>query len=533
MAKAVIPRLQGDDYQGRFFWLQASRLFHDHTKVQRVAYEYDEIKSFDDVVVFYSEPIPDERGGTCLADYFQVKFHVDHNGAFTCDALIDPAFIGADKVSLLQKLRAAQLKRAIDGNGARFFIVSPWAVDGGDPLRFLISTNNGELRLDKLFDDTGDKSATGRVRKAWREHLELEDDRQLELTLRPLRIWFSTGSLTLLGDQVNDKLIVAGFKPVEATSQVFTYTPLIQGLHASGKNIFTRDELQEVGEREKLWVGTRPVRDDATALGLRSFMRRAESMEDWTERMLCLVHHFDNRMIGAPRFWDEAVFPEIKAFLSEATAAQRPYRLYLDTHNSIAFAAGYELDDKSGVDIAPMQSTRTGRHLWKPDYTAEPPREELWEVEHLPAGSGPRGKDVALAVSVSRDVSRDVRLYVEKSLPEVGRIIVCRVRPHPSRSAVRDATHAFQLVEELVVKVGERDAEERAGQLHILASAPNALLFFLGQQARGFGHCTVYEYDFETNTPGAYSPAIQFPPSSLPRSSGSAGGRTDCEGAPT
>ena len=526
MAKAVIPRLQGDDYQGRFFWLQACRLFHEHTKVQRVAYEYDDIKSFDDVVVFYSEPIPDERGSTCSIDYFQVKFHIDHNGTFSCDALIDPAFISAEKVSLLQKLRAAQIKRAPDGNGARFFIVSPWAINEADPLRFLISTNNGELRLDKLFDGTGDRSVTGRVRKVWREHLELEDD-QLEITLRPLRIWFSTGSLTLLGDQVNDKLIIAGFKPVEATSQVFTYTPLIQALHASGKNIFTREELQEVGEREKLWLGLRRDHIDSIPLGLRSFMRRAENMEDWTERMLCLVHHFDNRMIRASRLWNEVVFPEIKGFLAEATAAHHTYRLYLDVHNSIAFATGYELDGKSGVDVTPMQSTRTGRHWWKPDYTAEP-QEELWEVEILPMASGANGNDVALAVSVSRDVAGDVQLYVKESLPEVGRVIVCRVRPQPSRSAIRDATHAFQLVEQLVAKIAERSVEERAGQLHIFASAPNALLFFLGQQARGFGRCTIYEYDFETNAPGAYSPAIHFPPSSRPRNG--ADGQTDSEG---
>lgn len=530
MAKAVIPRLQGDDYQGRFFWFQACRLFQDHTKVQRVAYEYDDVKSFDDVAVFYSEPVPDERGGTCSADYFQVKFHVDHNGSFTCGALTDPAFIGAEKVSLLQKLRAAQLRRAPTGDGARFFIVSPWALADADPIRILVSTNNGELRLDKLFDGTGDGSVMGRVRKAWREHLGVGDD-ELEVTLRPLRVWFSTGSLALLGDQVNDKLIAAGFKPVEATSRVFTYSPLIQSLHASGRNVFTREELREVGERENLWAGTPRPRGDAAVLGIRSFMRRAEHMEDWTERMLCLVRHFDNRVIRDTGLWAAAVYPEVREFLEEATAAPRPYRLYLDAHNSIAFAAGYELDDKSGVDVSPMQSTRTGRHLWKPDYAADPPGEELWEFENLTTGADVAANDVALAISVSRDVTADVRLYVEQSLPEVGRLISCRVHPSPSRSAVRDATHALQLVEGLVGKAGERSAEERKGRLHVFASAPNALLFFLGQQARGFGRCTVYEYDFETNAPGAYSPAIQFPP---PTSAGVVtGGRADSDGALT
>jgi hypothetical protein len=46
MANVVVPRMQGDDYQARFFWLQACRLFEDHAKVVRVGYELDIVKFF-------------------------------------------------------------------------------------------------------------------------------------------------------------------------------------------------------------------------------------------------------------------------------------------------------------------------------------------------------------------------------------------------------------------------------------------------------------------------------------------------------
>jgi hypothetical protein len=99
-----VARQHGDDYQARIFWLEACRLFSRHSKVRRVAYEFKGIKSFDDVAVIYSSPIPDERGGTIIADYYQAKYHVDLTGSLTWKALIDPEAIGASSVSLLERL---------------------------------------------------------------------------------------------------------------------------------------------------------------------------------------------------------------------------------------------------------------------------------------------------------------------------------------------------------------------------------------------------------------------------------------------
>ena len=44
-----------------------------------------------------------------------------------------------------------------------------------------------------------------------------------------------------------------------------------------------------------------------------------------------------------------------------------------------------------------------------------------------------------------------------------------------------------------------------------LRAAPNGFMFFLGQLARGFGKTSLYEYDFELNAPGAYTPALTLP----------------------
>jgi hypothetical protein len=308
---------------------------------------------------------------------------------------------------------------------------------------------------------------------------------------------------------VNRELQAAGFRPMEDDSRVFQYTELIRSLHAEGRTLFTKADLREAAERENLWLGA-PAPDEAVPIGVRSFLRRAEYMEDHTERMLCLAKYFNGRDVRDARLWQESVYPDLSGFLRAATARAATYRLYLEAHNSIAFAAGYEFD--RGVDVSPVQSTDRGRVVWRPGAGLTAAADELWEVvEVAPEGSS-AGNAVAVAIGVTHDILDDVRLYVRRNLPEVGRIINCAVRPAPSRTAVRDADHGIQLIEQAASVIRRRTPQERQERLHVFAAAPNALTFWLGQRARGFGRCVVYEYDFERNTPGGYSPGLEFPP---------------------
>jgi len=511
MANAIIPRQQGDDYQARFFWLQACRLFQPHTKVARVGFELSRVKSFDDVVVIYNEPLCFERGDKVGADYFQVKFHMSQAGAFTCDTLIDPRFINATSVSLLQRLYDAQRVFAPDGIGCRFIIVSPWVTHPDDPLAKLVSNNGGELRLNILFDGTTDGSMMGKVRKKWREHLGLVDDTELAAVLRPLRIFEKSPTLVGLSEDLNKQLDSLGFIPVEAGRAVHPYDDLIKKLLAQGSNEFSRDELHEIARREQLWRGrNRDNGKDPAPIGIRSFMRWAEHMEDETEDMLCLVRHFDNRNIRDQELWQGAVLPEVLGFMSKHAKPGRTAHLMLDAHASIAFTAGYCLESKSGADIVPIQRTRTGLQVWRPDPAATSCIGAGWSYSDQELQT--EGHDVAVALSVTHDVLEDVKDFVLQELPQVNRIMAFCVEPRLGPASVRDATHALALTQELAAKLKARTREERSARLHIFAAAPNAFTFLLGQLAKGFGPCTMYEYDFETNAPGAYQASVSFPP---------------------
>src|SRR6266536_1409424 len=138
--------MQGDDYQARWFWLQACRLFEDRSAVARVGYELALAKAFDDVVSFYGRLVPDERNDLVDTDCFQAKSHVDQAGTFTYRALTDPAFINADRFSILERLRKARDTFVQLGRSGRFTILSPWGINPNDPLGDLVSTQGGELR---------------------------------------------------------------------------------------------------------------------------------------------------------------------------------------------------------------------------------------------------------------------------------------------------------------------------------------------------------------------------------------------------
>lgn len=513
MANAVVARIQGDDYQARHFWLTACRLFEDHSKVIRVGYDMDGSgapKAFDDVVAFYGSPVPDGRGGTVSADYCQVKFHVNHAGAFTCAALTDPAFISASAVSFLQRLKAAQEQYAPGGLGARFFIVSPWQISPDDPLAKLVHQTSGEIRLEVLFDGTGPGSVMGRVRTMWREHLQLSTDDQLRQVLMPLRIRAGAGDLSDVQDRLNDKLLNAGLQPVDADAHVHPYDDMIRKVRADGTSEFTRAELQAICVTNSLWRGLPPKEQPAVQVGLRSFLRWAEHMEDETEHMLCLSEHFDGRPIRDAAHWHQGVFPKLSDFLAKTMRTQCAFHLHVDAHSSIAFAAGYCLDTKSGANIVPVQKTRSGRLVWDPALISPTASYADWQHEEQKLGGG---TDVALAICATHDVALDVRLYAEDKLPGVGRILVCRASPQPGATAIVDGAHAHQLAQSVssLLKTA-RSVRERQGHLHIFAAAPNALMFFLGQHARSFGLFTLYEYDFDSGFPGAYQPSLSFPP---------------------
>ena len=508
MARAIAARNQGDDYQARWFWLQACRLFASHTKVVRVIYEDDSAKAFDDVVVYF-DGMNDSDGNSVRAEYYQVKFHVTSNGAVTWQNLIEPVFINASSFSFLQRLKAAQEKHAPNGTEAHFILYTPWIIHPNDLLGEIHSLGDGRLDWHRLAQG-GARSKFGKIRAAWREHLDLATDEQLQLVLRPLRIRRGP-PLKELGTKLNMALALAGLRPVDESCLCHPYDDLTRKLLQSGRMSFTRTDIEIICRQENLWVGQGMSSQDVYQVGIRSFLRWAEYLEDETDVMLDLVSWFDGRRIHSKELWQQCIYPSIEQFLSKQLRPSQQCDLHLHVHASIAFAVGYCLDTKSGISAAVVQSTRTGREVWRPSLQPNPDEYPTWHLSSDVISEDE--SNVAVALGITHDISSDVRFCIEQNNLPVHRIITCTLPTGASQGAIFDADHAKLLAEQLSVHLkSHRSLKERQGVLHIFIAAPNALVFFIGQTARSFGSCILYEYDFDSSRPGAYEPSLIFPP---------------------
>jgi hypothetical protein len=259
--------------------------------------------------------------------------------------------------------------------------------------------------------------------------------------------------------------------------------------------------------------GADGLRRHPVLVGVRSFTRRAEDMDDEMDKLLRLEAHFEGRHIKAPELWREAVYPELETFLERNLNGHDRYLLHLNTHTSIAFACGFLLDPKSGVDVVPVQRT-SGRREWSPELDLSEVRsdlpEELWKLCRVPLNEG--GRDLVAAVSVTHDILEDVEAYARKRIPTASRILHFKVVPKVGWHSVRDGAHALFLAEELLARVREaRTPDERTGTLHLFAAAPAGLVFFAGRLSRGLGRCALYEFDFEGDALGAYELSLMLP----------------------
>lgn len=226
------------------------------------------------------------------------------------------------------------------------------------------------------------------------------------------------------------------------------------------------------------------------------------------EEMLDLSSFFTGpkgRQIRSPALWHTEIVPRLRSFLLEAASDRRPLLIDFSAHASIAFTAGYLLESKSGLDITILQRGSIDPK-WKIE-SGVSPDDRLWLQEpDLPREAGVN--DVAVAAGISDEVRDDVQDYLARAEIKVSRIVPATLSPAPSKTGVRDATHALQLAQSLRQKMRARTIQERHGVLHLFAAAPNGVLFFLGQQSRGLGAIQLYEHDFESKIPADYSPSI-------------------------
>ncbi len=503
MTQAVAVRRDGDAFQARIFWRKAACLLDPASPVAMVGFESGP-KGFDDVWVAYApDRAPgDHEGKPILREHIQCKWHVSINDFGYAD-LVDPEWINANKFSLLQRARTAQVAHACDGVGARFKLLTNWRIGQADPLRSYIHQKSKTLRLKDLFDGSTDRSAAGKVRKLWREHLGI-DDQELMLLARTLSLDTDSTSLDDHRDNLDLLFENRGLRRIPANESSFIYDDVVFQWLAQGRLEFDRQTFREACKREGLLAG-----DGRTHMvfGVKSFEHPFDRLEDRCTVVLDLIPHFDERAIRDRAAWATTLYPMLKGFLQTAAKDNQHLRLILDAHITLAFAAGSVLNIKSGRSVEIEQRT-VHRNVW---HSCDMPSDPSWpgwafELESLNGNGG----YMAVAVCLTHDVVQAVKSHLVVSSPEVSSLLIARPTCGAGARSVVCGRHAFDLAEVLAQQINERRIGHRP-PLHLFIAAPNAFTFFLGQRQPGLGKTTLYEYDFEGANGGGYKPSLSLP----------------------
>ena len=504
MANSTVALQSGFDYQARFFWLNAFDLLVPERRVREVCFEADHPKTFDDVVVHYETPVA--RGGNerIAIECYQIKWHVNAGGRFGFADLADPAFIGATRYSLLERLRDA-----LEGDGPMrsYVLVTTDRIRDDDQLSELVSKNDQSLLIERLYSTKTDNSKMGAVRHHWREHLGFSSDHDLRHLVSQLRIVDGYRSLQELQDEVNSKAVSVGVKPDDDARSSFLYDDLAQKLNSRNRNRFTRKVLEQTLREEGLWIGRQQSVGAALPIAIHSFLGLATDLvATEPEHTLFLTDLFRHRYLGENHDWQADVKPRVETFLVEMARKSDKLRLVLNAHASIAYLAGTIYHVKSGVNAELVQKGRSGgMRVWRSDdgFGGAPLRVVVEDI-----GSA---SELAVGVSLTQKVDRHVRQYVSASGITVGRFVSASFPDGSGQQSVGGGQHAAALAEQLAHAIRELKQDSPNALVHMFAACPNSFLYFLGQQHQGIGPALVYEFDFDGRGNRSYQPSFHLP----------------------
>lgn len=387
----------------------------------------------------------------------------------------------------------------------RLHLVSNWQWRASDPLGPLLRESSGGALPEKFFT-AGPATQLGLIRKKWQGHLGLGDT-AFEDFARRLRIDVNFLARGYLREWLSDRLALAGLKGLRKDQAQNVYDSLVQSFVMNGENEFDAAAFRELCIREELFDNAPPPPVGPPVIGIRSFMRFAERMEGECQKFVCVTEHFDGRHVRDQDLWQETILNTTKAFLQDPSYREQEHHLLLDCHTSLAFLAGYELDRKSGAKVYPVQKGANGG-VWKPSGGVGASDENGGWLD-MPTELGATGEDVAIAVSVTRDVLDAVRTHASKN-PEIGVLVDIRPESGVGASSIKGPDHALALADSLSDLI-RKHRSKGGGTVHPYVSAPNALTFFLAQHRGALGKIQLYEFDFEGERGCSYSPSIRLP----------------------
>ena len=249
MNKSIKARQAGDEYQQLYFWYYAMKMFDSDEGIERIEYETNEREYFDDFVVVYKkESYPKNYlNNTISKEFFQIKYHVRNTELLSVDNLINKSYIHKE-TSILERLK--ELNKKYTSYDIHYTLISTHDINPNDELYELISNEEGQISLERLFQGKTSRSKMGKVREIFRNHLNCSDE-ELKEILAPFRFKKGIGKEDLIS-RINDKLTLYGFEIIRSSSNLNKYCQLISKWHSKKQTKITKEFIIKECENERL-----------------------------------------------------------------------------------------------------------------------------------------------------------------------------------------------------------------------------------------------------------------------------------------
>lgn len=499
MGNSVATRDYGDVYQGMVFWKYANQMLSG-SDIENIGYEYDKVKSFDDIVVTYQ--IEQRfRDSYIDTDYIQVKFHMKQSNEFTMDNLLAPAFINADTNSFLLNVVNAYRNDKVNYSRSRFIMYSPWRIKAGDILSKLITNVDKGFDLKILQKGKTERSEMGALRKKLCEKLFITGDELVDI-LRQVCIYDGKECITDLKELLNREFEHNGLRQWTDSKDTFPYCDLVRAWNRNGINVVDADYIREACKKEGLVKSSQNI----AAIAVKSFNRQTEWLDEWASDILDLTGILNRRELSPGYLWKD-IFQTIEKFVSDKLNYTTEYYIALETLLSVSFTVGRILNPKSGIKVIPVQKTMDGHVNWRRD-DVNGEKYSGFRVSNQVLYDG--ACDMALSISVTHDIDGDVQAFLESSGFKIG-LYKSFVLDGMGTDAVKNGTHAWQLAKQIHSEVSKRSGTLKKGKMHIFIAGPNSLMFYLGMQSMMYGKIQLYEFDVNGAYENIYYPTITFP----------------------
>ncbi len=502
MAKAIISRRQGDEFQAIFFWDQLANLLIDD-RVKRVIFESDQRIFVDDVVVEYSEPLVDDQTGQeYIVDAYQCKYHVAKSSVFTADRLVDPKFIKNNQ-SMLQRLYEAYKKYSEDGELFRLHVVSSSSWETQDPFcKFLSSENH----VRSTFYEKGANSTQGKIRAKFVNHLGIS-----EAELKPFldKVRFDLGiNRKGLAQNLDNKLRLCGLLPLDPTITNSRYSELAWKWLEQSANYFDKQKLSDLVQKEKLIDIQRkslllirhqsldPLLSEAVRDDLPDYLRSLKL----TEAVIDLTHLFGDGRLVDP--WvaineQQEKTREIQHLCKTNVNIELAY--YGIAHIPLVFLLGYQLNIRKSINI--FEHNRQN-NKWDLLQTANSYPDLI--VKKSIADNF--GTDTVIKFGVSYPIlDADVAQVVPNS-----KLVVSLALPTPTLDAVRNLNqleHYARNFRDVLDDIHNTDADIR--RIHVFYAGPVSLAFRCGQLISPTIHSKIVIYNYCVQDVPKYKWGIQ------------------------